>query len=166
MTTRNWMAAGLVAAMMALPGAAWAEMHAHDAYARFLPGAKSGAAFMVLENHTPEDDRLIGAFSRIAERVELHTHVDAGDGLMQMREVEGGIVVPGNSQHALTRGGDHLMFMGVTDTPPEGGTVPVTLVFEKAGELTFDIPVDNARTDAAEGGDEGHGAHKGHGTGG
>lgn len=135
--------------------AAFAEtlVHAHDAYARFLPGAKSGAAFMVLENHSGQDDRLIGAFSRIAGSVGLHTHIKGADGLVSMREVPEGFAVPAGQEHALSRGGDHLMFVDLTEVPADGGMVPVTLVFEKTGEVTLDIPVDNARKDAA--GDDG-----------
>jgi periplasmic copper chaperone A len=142
------------AAVFAFPAFAETLMHAHDAYARFLPGAKSGAAFMVLENHSDQDDRLIGAFSRIAGSVGLHTHIKGEDGLVQMREVPEGFAVAAGQEHALSRGGDHLMFVDLTEVPPDGGTVPVTLVFEKAGEITFDIPVDNARKDAADGGME------------
>ena len=154
-----------VAAFAALlAAAAFAEtflMHAHDAYARFLPGAKSGAAFMVLENHSDQDDRLIGAFSRIAGSVGLHTHVKGEDGLVQMREVPEGFAMPAGKGHALSRGGDHLMFMDLTEVPAEGGRVPVTLVFEKAGEVTIDIPVDNARMDAAAEGGMEHMDHSG-----
>ena len=37
------------------------------------------------------------------------------------------------------------MFMGLAERPENGGSVTVTLIFEKAGEVTLDIPVDNAR---------------------
>jgi periplasmic copper chaperone A len=137
------------AIVFAIPAFAETLMHAHDAYARFLPGARSGAAFMVLENHSDQDDRLIGAFSRIAGSVGLHTHIKGEDGLVSMREVPEGFAVPAGQDHAMSRGGDHLMFVDLTEVPADGGTVPVTLVFEKAGEVTIDIPVDNARKDAA-----------------
>ncbi len=134
-----------IAALAIIPTAALAEMHAHDAYARFLPGAKSGAAYMLLENHDAADDRLIGAISRVADKVEIHESIKGEGGLMRMQEVEGGVPVPALGQAPLTPGGVHLMFMGVTETPPDGGTVPVTLIFEKAGEITIDIKVDNKR---------------------
>jgi hypothetical protein len=135
-------------AFLILPFAALTHengVHVTDAYARFMPGGKSGAAFMVIENHQSEDDRLVAALSRVAERVELHTHVEGADGMMQMIEVPEGFAIPAGGSHVLERGGDHMMFLGIIEAPAEGGTVPVTLVFEKAGEITLDIPVDNAR---------------------
>jgi hypothetical protein len=61
--------------------------------------------------------------------------------------------------------------MGIIEAPAEGGTVPLTLIFERSGEITLDVPVDNARKagggmgHGAEDG-AGHGAGHGHGTGG
>ncbi|GAA3864616.1 copper chaperone PCu(A)C [Celeribacter arenosi] len=119
-----------------------------DAYARASGmSAKAGAAFFVIENHTDTDDRLIAAASDIAMRVELHTHIDAGDGVMQMRRVEGGIAVPAGGTHTLMRGGDHVMFMGLTRPMSDGDMVTVTLTFEEAGEMTLDIPVDLTRAE-------------------
>ena len=152
---------GALAAISASAAFAETPVHAHDAYARFLPGAKSGAAFMILENHSDQDDRLIGAFSRIAEKVSPHTGIRGEGGMVSMREVPEGFAVPAGLDHALSRGGDHLMFMDLTEVPPEGGMVPVTLVFEKAGEITIDIPVDNARKDAAADGGMEHMDHSG-----
>ena len=58
-----------------------------DAYARTSGAmAKSGAAFMVIENHAASDDRLISASSDVAQKVELHTHKAGADGVMQMVE--------------------------------------------------------------------------------
>ena len=114
-----------------------------DPYARAAsPNAKAGAAFMIIENHTATEDRLLSASSDVAARVELHTHIDDGNGTMQMREVEDGFVIPAGGAHVLGRGGDHVMFMGLTRSLKEGDTVTVTFTFEKAGEMVVDIPVD------------------------
>ena len=112
---------------------------------------------MVLENTGGTDDRLVSASAPIAARVELHTHLDDGNGVMQMREVEGGFAVPAGGRHVLARGGDHVMFMGLTQGLTDGMRVPLTLVFENAGEITVQVPVDNARKPMA------HGAHGGQG---
>jgi hypothetical protein len=146
-------------------------VHVSDAYARVMPGAQSGAVFMVIENHADAEDRLIGAVSRIADRAELHTHIIDETGLAQMREVPDGFVIPPLGSIELKRGGDHVMLMGIIEAPAEGGTVPLTLIFERSGEITLDVPVDNARKagdgmgHGAENG-AGHGAGHGHGTGG
>lgn len=115
-----------------------------DAYARFMPGAKSGAAFMVIDNNGHDDDRLTGASSDIAAKVELHTHKHGADGTMQMMAVPEGFAIPAHDGHALERGGDHVMLMGLTRVPAEGEVVTLTLTFEKAGAVTIEVPVDNA----------------------
>ncbi|NCX91641.1 MAG: copper chaperone PCu(A)C [Rhodobacteraceae bacterium] len=47
--------------------------------------AKSAAAFMEIKNMSSTEDRLIGARSDFAKRVELHTHIKSEDGVMKMR---------------------------------------------------------------------------------
>ncbi|MDU8942864.1 copper chaperone PCu(A)C [Ovoidimarina sediminis] len=123
-----------------------AAIRVEDAYVRAArPNAPVGAAFMILVNTGDAPDTLIGAASDAAERVELHTHIADADGIMRMRPVEGGISVPANGSHALKRGGDHVMFMGLREAMEPGGSVTVTLIFETAGEIEVEIPVDLER---------------------
>lgn len=125
-----------------LSAPAFADIVIHDAYARSAgPMAKAGAAFFVIENNGSEDDRLVDAASDVAMRVELHTHVDQGGGVMKMMHVPEGFVVPANGTHELARGGDHVMFMGLKNPMDQGDTVTVTLTFEKAGEIVVEMPV-------------------------
>ena len=136
----------LVALATSLAAPAWAEIIIQDAYARSAsPMARSGAAFMILHNDGDTDDRLIAAASGIAKRVELHTHKDLGDGVMKMMKVEDGFVIPAGGSHTLARGGDHVMLMGLSAPMAEGGSITVTLRFERAGEMTVEIPVDLMR---------------------
>ena len=151
---------GVAAMAMGFGAAAWAEgIVVEDAYARAsTPTAKSGAAFMVLMNTSDQDDRLVAAKSDVAARVELHTHREIADGVMKMMEVEEGFAIPAGGSHMLARGGDHVMFMGLNEPFADGDTVAVTLVFEHAGEVSVEIPVDLNRKPTHGGG---HGA--GHG---
>ncbi|MBT8168275.1 copper-binding protein [Phaeobacter gallaeciensis] len=136
-----------------------ADVMVKDAYARSAgKNAKTGAAFMMIMNHGAENDRLINATSDVAKRVELHTHKENGDGVMQMLHVEEGFAIPAGEMHPLKRGGDHVMFMGLNQPFVQGEMIPVTLVFEKAGEVKVEIPVDLERK-PAEGGMS-HGTHK------
>ena len=80
-----------------------------------------------------------------AQRAELHTHKETGDGILQMRAVEGGIALPAGATHPMVRGGDHVMLMGLTGSLTQGDEIKITLVFEKAGEVKVTIPVDNER---------------------
>lgn len=127
-----------------------------DAYARASsPTARSGAAFFGIMNTAETDDRLIAASSDVAERVELHTHLEDANGVMRMIEVEDGIAVPAGGMHMLQRGGDHVMFMGLNQPFEQGETITVTLTFEEAGDITVEIPIDLERMDHG-----GHGAMK------
>ncbi len=148
--------AGAVA--LAFVPSAQADILVHDAYARTaMPNAPTGAAFMTLENTGDSDDRLIGVRSDAAARVELHSHVAQGDGVMKMVHVQDGFAVPAHGSHALARGGDHVMFMGLVAPFEQGATVPVTLTFENAGDIAVDIPVDLDRAPDAGGHGHGHG---------
>lgn len=140
--------AAVAACTIAIPAFADGIM-INDAYARSSgPSAKSGAAFMMIMNKTDQDDRLISATSDIAKRVELHTHIEGENGIMMMREVEDGFSVEAQGKHMLMRGGDHIMFMGLLRPMEQGDTITVNVVFEKAGEMTIEIPVDLERKPA------------------
>ncbi len=117
-----------------------------DAYVRSsTPSSPTGAAFMMVMNHSDQDDRLIGAASDVAKRVELHSHTEDANGVMRMGEIEGGIAIPAGGMHALKRGGDHVMFMGLSEPLRQGAEITMLLTFEKAGEIEVTLTVDHAR---------------------
>jgi len=135
-----------VAAAIACAMPAFAQgITVEDAYARSAsPTAKTGAAFMQIVNDG-EDDRLIGVASPAADVVQLHTHIESGDGVMQMKHAEDGFDMPAGSTLSMERGGKHVMLMGLTAPLAQGDLVPLTLSFEKAGDMTVDVAVDLER---------------------
>ena len=140
-----------VATLIAASSAMAESIVIEDAYARVgRPGAPSGAIFMVIRNTGETADRLIAAASPVAQRVELHTHID-DRGVMKMRPIEGGIEIGGDQSHALERGGDHVMLMGLTEKLENGMTVDLTLTFEVAGEVETTVTVDNMRGQGGHG---------------
>lgn len=144
-----------------------AGVQIHDPYARSMGGVgASGAVFFGIMNSTSVDDRLIGVKSDVAQKVELHTHKEDANGVMQMLHVPEGFVVPAGGSHELARGGDHVMLMGLTRELAQGDSFALTLIFEQAGEVVVDVPVDNDRKPDA-GGMKGmnHGTGQGHGHG-
>lgn len=154
--TLTRLSAALAATLLA--GTALADdIVIEDAYAR-ASNARAGAAFMVIHNHAGEDDRLIDVSSEVAARTELHSHKETADGVMRMLHVAEGIALPSGASHALKRGGDHVMFMGLTAPFEQGETVEITLTFERAGEITVTVPVDLARQPGSHGGHD-HGSH-------
>ena len=118
----------------------------HDAYARSSGKmAKAGAVFMMIHNHTDTEDRLLEARSDAAKMVQLHTHSKGDDGAMKMRHIHSGFAIPAHGMRGLKRGGDHLMFMGLVAPWEHGGTIELTVVFENAGEMMIEVPIDLER---------------------
>lgn len=150
------------AALFALPALAHDGVHIENAYARTMGGiGKSGAVFFEITNHSDTDDRLLNATSDVAQKVELHTHKDDGNGVMQMVHVPEGFPIEALGSHALKRGGDHVMLMGLTRELKDGDLITLTLTFEHAGEVVLEAPVDNARKEemgAMDHSKMGHGA--------
>ena len=117
-----------------------------DSYARSTgPLAKAGAAYMKIMNHSKKDDRLISVYSDIAKKTELHTHLKSDNVIMKMMRIDKGIEIGAMKEHALVRGGEHIMFMGLKEPFENGKIIPVTLLFEKAGEVNIEVVVDQKR---------------------
>ena len=114
----------------------------NDAYVRASSKmAKSAAAFMEIKNTSSQDDRLLDVKSKVAKRVELHTHIKSDDGVMKMRRVDDGFLISGNDTLRLERGGRHIMFMGLSQPFVNGESIVITLFFESAGPLDLEIPI-------------------------
>ncbi|HGG05572.1 MAG TPA: copper chaperone PCu(A)C [Aliiroseovarius sp.] len=146
MSLKSTLLAASAALSLAMPAFADVQIMVKDAYARSSGAtAVSGAAFMEIMNMGDENDQLVDVRSDIAKRVELHTHIETDQGVMQMRRVEGGFAIPAQGSHRLQRGGDHVMFMGLTRPMEDGTSFDLTLIFEKAGEVTIEVPVDLQR---------------------
>ena len=109
--------------------------------APFLLAGRPGAAFLTIENDG-EADRLVSATSTLSPKVELHTHIQE-DGVMKMRPVEF-IEIPAKETVELKSGGYHIMLFDVKDLPAKGSKIPLTLTFEKAGNVQIEAIVGEA----------------------
>ncbi len=132
------LAGGLVAAAAA-EGVTQENITVSDPWARASAGpARNGAAFMTISS-AGTADRLVSASAPVAMKTETHTHL-MEDGVMKMRRVDG-IDVAADEATVLQPGGLHVMFMGLHEPLIEGESFPLTLTFEKAGEVTVEVPV-------------------------
>ena len=130
-------------------------------FARATVGpARVSAAYVVIEN-AGEADTLVSASTDRAAKVELHT-MEMADGVMRMREVEGGIEVPAGDKAVLEPGGLHIMLMGLTQELVEGESFPMTLTFEKAGDIEVEVKIEGAAAGAHSGHDNHGHDHKDH----
>ncbi|WP_297772365.1 copper chaperone PCu(A)C [uncultured Roseovarius sp.] len=151
MSLKSSLFAALAATALGTPALAQ-EIHILDTYARSAsPVAKTGAAFMMIENIGDADDRLVGVSSPAAQKVELHTHLEE-NGVMKMMHVEDGFAIGAGETLIMQRGGAHVMFMGLTQGFEPGKSIPLTLTFETSGDITVEVPVDLTRKPG-----EGHG---------
>ncbi len=152
----------LLASTLLLPMAAQAQhspaavqlgpLRIETPWTRAALQGRQGAGFLVIRNTGAEADRLVAASSPVSGRMELHTHIRDGD-VMRMRPVDD-IPVPAGGSVTLQPGGLHLMFMGLNRPLVAGESIPVTLRFAEAGEVTIQLAVQAA---GARGPGGGHG---------
>ena len=108
-------------------------------------GQATAAVYLRLTNTGPVIDKLIGAATPVARRVELHTMALEGN-VMRMAELDGIPVAPGRDVE-LSPGFAHLMLMDLTG-PLIGGTeFPLQLTFQQAGTVNVTVKVEGARTE-------------------
>ncbi len=99
----------------------------------------TSAVYMQIKS-TGEADRLLSATSTIANATQVHeTVVDGGS--MKMNELKEGLAIPAGGMVELKTGSYHVMLMGLQEEMKDGGTVKVTLTFEKAGTLEITAPI-------------------------
>ncbi len=109
-------------------------------WAGATPGAaKNGAVYTMLMATGEKSDRLVGAASPVAERVQLHTDI-IENGIVRMRRGHAIEVEPG-SPTVLEPGGLHIMLMGLKQRLVEGDRFPTTLEFERVGSLVVEVVI-------------------------
>jgi copper(I)-binding protein len=104
-----------------------------------MGGGGNGAVYVTLTNAGAQADSLVSASSNAAQTVELHEAKNEG-GVMKMRPVQA-IPVPAKGKTELKPGGYHIMLMGLKHDLKPGENVPVTLKFERGGELRVEAAV-------------------------
>ncbi|CAO3435714.1 copper chaperone PCu(A)C [Azospirillum endophyticum] len=116
------------------------------------PSAPNGGAYLSLTNTGTTEDHLVSASTPVAEKAELHTHLNE-NGVMKMREVPPIAIAPGQ-EVKLAPGGLHIMLLGLKHPLEKGARIPLTLRFEKAGAVDVEIAVEAAGQSAPQA--EGH----------
>ncbi|CAH0290250.1 copper chaperone PCu(A)C [Roseomonas sp. CECT 9278] len=144
-TTRR-AAIGAALALLTLPAAAHdyaaGDIAILHPWTRAAGANGNGAGFLRLRNGGAQPDRLLSASTPAARVVELHTMERDGD-VMRMRPVQAIPVAPGQTVE-LRPGGFHIMLIGLTAPMAQGGRVPLTLRFERAGEVQVELAVEAA----------------------
>ncbi|MET0987345.1 MAG: copper chaperone PCu(A)C [Steroidobacteraceae bacterium] len=101
------------------------------------PGITVGAAYVSFV--ASATDRLIGASSPIAERVEMHSMTMDG-GLMRMRPLQD-LALPAGKMVKLSPSGTHFMLIGLKQPLKAGAQFQLQLKFQLAGERSVAVQV-------------------------
>lgn len=148
----------LAAALTILSSPAFADVILENVRAfETSEGMKNGAVLLDIMNHGKDSDKLISATTPAADKVEIH-EMKEENGVMKMREV-GGVKVDAGTTVSLNPNGYHIMLLGLKEPLKAGSAHPLTLHFQKAGDMktTFEVV---SRTAKAANHD--HSSHEGH----
>ena len=118
------------------------DLTIHHPWARATLNPKApGAVYMEIVNAGAED-QLLSASTPQAASVELHAMtMENGVASMAMLET---LPIPANSTLMIEPNGLHLMLIDLTAPLVEDQYFSLTLVFEKAGEVTLEVKVEAA----------------------
>ena len=141
---RRLAAAFICAAALLLHGpisAGSADIAIQQAWSRATPkGANVAAGYLTIENRGNTADRLLSASTPLARRVEIHEVLEA-TGVMRMRATKDGLAIPPHGKLVFAPGGNHLMFLQLSAPFSESERVPVSLDFERAGQINIALEV-------------------------
>ena len=118
------------------------DLHiAHPWSLQLPPNAPNVAAYFIIDNKGKQDDRLLSVDTPISDRSELHEHVMTGD-VMRMQQVAN-VAVPAGGKVVFSPSAYHVMIMQPKDRSllTDGKRFPLTLHFEKAGDITVEVAV-------------------------
>ena len=85
--------------------------------------------YLHIANSGHADLTLVRVDADFAVKAEIHMTF-AEDGVMKMRPLESGLVIPAHGKALLKPGGAHLMFMGLTGAMRPGAMQHITLHFD------------------------------------
>ena len=122
---------------------------AHPWSMELPPNAPTVAAYFVITNKGDSADRLVSVDSPIAGSAQLHEHVQQGD-LMKMQQVPS-VAIPAGGFVTFAPMAYHVMLLDLKDRAllRDGQKFPLTMHFEKSGEVTVDVTVQKQAPDGA-----------------
>lgn len=109
-------------------------------WSRPAQAGMNGVGFMTIANAGKTPVTLRRMETAAADSVEIHQSAMA-NGVMTMRELTKGVVIPAGGQIAFAPGGYHFMILNLKAEQKVGQKVPVTLVFDNGRKLKVDLAV-------------------------
>ena len=139
--------------LLLLPVAAFSDsgsVQVEQVWARAAMAGHEGAAYLTITNSGPSDT-LTGISTPVAAMAELHRTIN-DNGVMKMRPVQSLPIDAGKSV-TLAPNGYHIMLMNLKQTLKEGESFPITLTFQKAGNITATATIKKAGATSGPTGD-------------
>jgi copper(I)-binding protein len=116
-------------------------MHIRHPWSRATPpGATVAAVYLLVRNRSARAERLLGASTPLAGRVELHEGAKDGD-VSRMRATTA-VTIPPNGKVEFGPSGKHLMLVELKRPLKEGERIPLVLRFERAGEVPVEVEIE------------------------
>ena len=112
-----------------------------DAWVRPAPAGQNSAIYFQIDNPSTSPDSLLSASTSIAQATELHKSEMDSSGVMSMHPQDS-VEIPASDVVEFKPGGLHVMMINLNQDLAPGSTILLTLKFEKAGEITLEVPVE------------------------
>jgi len=119
------------------------QIQVENTWGRALPKVvTAGEFYMVIRNRGNQFDKLVGGHSPACGMTELFEGYQTPLGAMGMRPVSAGFIeIPPMGLVELKAGGLHIMCMDKKQDFTSGIYFPLTLAFEKSGEITVQVSI-------------------------
>lgn len=108
-----------------------------------LSASVPAAVYFEIVNSGDVDDKLIAASSARAEHIELHKTEMNAQNIAKMSMVKDGIAAPADATTSMETGAYHVMLIGLANPLKAGEEFPMTLTFERAGDIEVIIKVED-----------------------
>lgn len=117
------------------------NIQTNDIWARATPpSAKTSAIYLTLANTGSVEDRLVAVSTDVSEKAQIHT-MYMEDGVMRMRWLQDGLVLPVGQETKLSPSSTHIMLIGLKQQLVVGQKISLTLDFEKSDSTKIEAKV-------------------------
>jgi len=130
--------------LLTFQGAHAADLVVKNAWVRLSPPVvNNSAAYMVVQNPSTENVKLIGVSCDAAASAGIHTmHMD---GNRMVMHPENEVDIPAKGEAQFKPGGSHVMLMGLKHPLKEGEIVKIVFHLSNNESLTVSAPVRDMR---------------------
>lgn len=106
------------------------------------PGSPMGVGYLTISNSGDSDITLTSAETPRAAQVSIHQST-MNNGVMSMRPLKNGLLIPAGNTVELKPHGYHLMLEKLEEPLKEGERIPLTLRFDGAKPVNVELQVES-----------------------